>query len=496
MAKILLVDDEPDILFTLRLSFEQEGHEVIATQHPREVLALVESEAPDALLLDIMMPEMSGWEVLAELRRRPEHRALPVVLLTALHDTADRVRGLRAGADDYQLKPFEPEELLARVEGLIARRPRPPVPSRELETPAASTALTASTASTVPAGAEPLALEAAIAELEQRIADRQPLDEISLGRYEVSRVLGSGAMGTVFRGWDPKLRRPVALKTIRFNSDPRDRQRQISRLQDEAIAGARSNHPNIVTVYDFADEGNAAFIAMELIDGISLETHLAQSGPIAAERLMPLAAAVASALTAAHEHDLIHRDVKPGNILLGRDGSIKVTDFGICELITQATAGGSIFGTPGYLAPECLCGEAASPASDLFALGVVLYESLSGVHPFIANNWRRTLHNTVMSDPEPIEELVPGVPPRLGALIHQLLAKEEAERPASAAELAQTLTEVVRARDLCWTLEETGPASAPPAAGSAAPSRPHRSSRLVATRALTMQGFTLQPAPA
>lgn len=433
MGTILLVDDNSDILMVLRVTFEGAGHEVIATEDPLEVLPLVERQRPDAVVLDVMMPELSGWDVLRKIRERPAFQELPVVLLTALSDVHDRVKGLRGGADDYQTKPFEPEELLARVEGLIARQ-----------------RLRASASAAKPS------LEKAIAELEQRIETHDRLDDVHLGRYQVRRLLGRGAMGTVLSGWDPKLQRPVALKTIRFNvkdSRRKDREQEASRLLREAVANARINHPNIVTVFDVGDEGKAAFIAMELVEGTNLEAHLAAHGTISYRRLVPLAAAVARALAAAHEHGIIHRDVKPGNVLLGRDGSVKVTDFGISEFLSRANDSGSIFGTPGYLAPESLTGDLTTPASDLFALGVTLYECLTGRHPFVDRNWRRTLHNTIMEQPPPLAEVVTDVPPRLADLISRLLAKERKDRPDSSAAVAAELEAVAAAEDLTWTLD-------------------------------------------
>ena len=447
MGKILLVDDNPDILMVLRVTFEVAGHEVIATEDPREVLALAERNAPDAVVLDVMMPGRSGWEVLREIRERPALVTLPVVLLTALADVQDRVKGLRGGADDYQTKPFDPEELLARVEGLIARRgQRPPAPE-----------------------VAPSLVEA-ITELERRIAAREPLDEVRLGRYQVREMLGRGAMGTVMSGWDPKLQRPVALKTIRFNlKDSRrgDREKQVSRLLHEAVTNARINHPNIVTVFDVGEEGKAAFIAMELVEGTNLEAHLAAHGTLSYRQLVPLAAAVARALAAAHGHGILHRDVKPGNVLLGDGSAIKVTDFGISEFLSRANDSGSIFGTPGYLAPESLTGDLTTTASDLFALGATLYECLAGRHPFVERNWRRTLHNTVMEQPRPLAEIVPDLPPRLDDLISRLLAKDRKERPDGAAAVAAELAAIAAAEGLSWKLD--------------APRRPAPRLRLAAT---------------
>ena len=304
-------------------------------------------------------------------------------------------------------------------------------------------------------GSEIAQLEASFEILQQRIRDSEDLGKVFLGRYEVTGLIGSGAMGSVFQGWDPKLRRDLALKTVRVNAEDVDQQKLIAGLMDEAAISARIHHPNIVTVYDVLDEGNAAFIAMEFIDGVNLERYLKRTGPLDPDEVIPLAAAIARALAAAHEHELVHHDVKPANVLLGRDSSIKVTDFGISELISSASRSEDVIcGTPGYIAPECFLGEAYTPKADLFALGLIIYESLAGKHPFQGRTLRETILNTATVDPEPIETLRSDVPPELAELTARLMAKESADRPSDAASVAAELAELARQRNLEWSLAD------------------------------------------
>ncbi len=301
-------------------------------------------------------------------------------------------------------------------------------------------------------GSEIDQLEASFELLQQRIHDSEDIGKVFLGRYRVSRLLGSGAMGSVFQGWDPKLKRDLALKTMRINAEDIDKQKLITSLMDEAAISARFHHPNIVTVYDVADEGNAAFIAMELVDGTNLEKYLAKWGPLEPAEVIPLGAAIASALATAHQHGLTHHDVKPANVLLGKDQSIKVTDFGISEMISAATRSDDVIcGTPGYIAPECFLGEPYTPSSDLFALGLILYESLAGKNPFHGRTLRETILNTATVEPEPVENLQPEIAPGLAELIAALMAKEPRDRPSSASNVAETLEEMARAQDLSWT---------------------------------------------
>jgi len=255
-------------------------------------------------------------------------------------------------------------------------------------------------------------------------------------------MVGSGAMGTVFKGWDPKLDRPLALKTIRLESEAGKREKLATTLLREAKTSAGFNHPNIVTVYDAAGEGAAAFIAMEFVDGITLEDLITSRRRLEWRQAVPLGAAIARGLAAAHDRQLVHQDVKPANILLGKDGSIKVTDFGISQLISAAhPTEGVICGTPGFIAPECLEGAGYSPKSDLFALGVLLYECLAGAHPFASRNLRVTILNTLNKDPERLAGLHPDMPPELERLIFQLLEKSPDRRPAD----AETVTRVLEA---------------------------------------------------
>lgn len=200
-------------------------------------------------------------------------------------------------------------------------------------------------------------LEESFALLRQNLHDRDVLSQVFLGRYQIVEMLGFGAMGTVFRGWDPKLERHVALKTLKIGAavDDDSKRELAERLVKEAITLARLQHPNIVTVFDVVQQGDSAFIAMELVDGMSLERYLWHHRRLDASQAVPLAVTLLQALEAAHREGFVHHDVKPGNILLGENGAIKVTDFGVSELLSIAhQSSDTVCGTPGYLAPETI----------------------------------------------------------------------------------------------------------------------------------------------
>ena len=269
-------------------------------------------------------------------------------------------------------------------------------------------------------------------ELRTKVRDKKELGRVFLGRYQVLEIIGEGAMGTVFRGLDPKLQRAVALKTIHLDrarvNEKRDR--LISSLLSEAVAAARFSHSNIVSIYDVEDASDVAYVAMELVEGQGLENLLWERGHLSPSIAVPLAVAVARALEASHDLGMVHRDIKPANVLLGFDGSIKVTDFGIAGYLGELQAGsGSIFGTPGYVPPEAIEGRGYEARSDLFSLGVMLYQMLTGLHPFQGSGVREILLTTLTREPETASKINPKISPELDALIRGLLSKRPENRP-------------------------------------------------------------------
>lgn len=311
--------------------------------------------------------------------------------------------------------------------------------------------------------------------LRRGIAERRALDDVFLGRYQVLELLATGGMGSVFRGWDPRLQRPVAIKTLRLGVDlPEETRRsRIEQLVREAVTAARFSHPNVVAVYDVEDVPEGAFIAMELVEGISLERLLLRRGRLAPGEVVPLGAAIARGLAAAHARDIVHRDVKPANVMLGRDGSIKVTDFGIADLMAAASqVDDRVFGTPGYLPPESLRGKGQGRAGDLFALGVILYECLSGAKPFGGLDASDMVQATLFGSIRPLQGRGSGeIPAELESIVLLLLERDPNRRPADADAVAEELERMAAARGLRWKLDEGG-ASGMAGAAAAAPLPP------------------------
>lgn len=284
-------------------------------------------------------------------------------------------------------------------------------------------------------GSEIAQLETTFAQLMLVEQKREILGEVFLGRYKVMKKLGSGGSGTVFDGFDPVLQRSVALKAVPLEDDDDI----VAKLQSEAVHLARLNHPNIVTVFDFEQKGDTAYIAMEKIDGVSLDEYIRHNGQLQVREGVGIAAAVTAALVAAHGVNLVHGDLKPGNILLSRGGAIKVADFGTARIVRQASeAGDRLIGTAGYVAPEVLQRQGATRSSDLFSLGVVLYQMFTGRRPFGEGKVSEILRRTLKQEPLDLASQRT-LPSDLTRLVMGLLSKDPQNRPNSAASVASEL---------------------------------------------------------
>jgi serine/threonine-protein kinase len=263
------------------------------------------------------------------------------------------------------------------------------------------------------------------------------------GRYTVERPLGSGGMAEVFLAHDAVLERDVALKILR--SQYRGDEEFYERFGREARSAASLSHPNIVQVYDRGETPDGTcYIAMEYVSGGTLKERLDERGPMEPGRALAVTAQVAEALWAAHERGMVHRDIKPQNILVTDMGHLKVTDFGIARAASAATisATNAVFGTAGYLSPEQALGEPATPRSDLYSLGIVLYEMLTGVVPYRADNPVAVCMKHVTEPLTPPRRLDPTIPEAVDALVVKMLAKDPADRPASASELLDDIETV------------------------------------------------------
>lgn len=268
-----------------------------------------------------------------------------------------------------------------------------------------------------------------------------------IGPYRLGPIIGSGGMGRVYRAWDERLERAVAIK--RVHQAGREVSRVRERFRREAKAVAKLNHPAIVQVYDLVEHGDEDWLVMELVEGHSL-THLLARGELGLDDILLLAREIVAGLAAAHQRGVVHRDLKSENVLVSSDGHAKILDFGLAKQldaeVSALTAEGVAIGTLRAMAPEQINGEEADARTDLYALGVLLYEALAGANPFLSGSHVSTLKAVLMSRPEPLALKVDGVPAELSRLVDRLLAKERDQRPRDALEVGAELEQIAAGR--------------------------------------------------
>ncbi len=261
-----------------------------------------------------------------------------------------------------------------------------------------------------------------------------------IGRYTIDAELGQGAMGVVYKAVDPLIERTVAIKTIKLDLTEAELKNFEARFQQEAKSAGRLNHPNIVTIYDVGKAGDLAYMAMEYLEGRLLRELLDEHAALGLDRILDIAAQVADALAYAHRNGVVHRDIKPDNIMIVGDGRVKITDFGIAQMpASSATQAGTLLGSPKYMAPEQVTGQRVDGRADIYALGVVLYEMLTGESPFQADNIGALTYRIVHETPISPARLNPKIPEQLAGIAMKALAKDPDARYQDAADMAAEL---------------------------------------------------------
>ena len=457
--RILIVDDTPANLSLLSGLLLERGYEVwVATNGPR-ALALAGARLPDLVMLDISMPDMNGYEVCRALKGAPHTRAIPILFISSLDDVIDKVAAFEAGGVDYVTKPFQVEEVMARLETQlkIARL------TRALE--AQNAELARRNEELSQARHQSALVFSALAEL----LPGQVLD----GKYRVGARIGSGGFGTVFRGTHLELGRGVALKVFR-PSPGNATDLGLERFRAEGSTACRVDHPNVVEVLDSGiSERGIAYLVMELLEGHTLADELEREGPLPLGRALEIAIPVCRALAEASAKSIIHRDIKPSNVFLHRARGVevvKVVDFGIAKLLGEApdeppakelTMSGVIVGSPTYMSPERVLGNAYDHRSDVYSVGIMLYQMLSGRLPLESSTARMPMGlRHLVDDPIDLRQLVPSLPAGLESVVMTAMARKPEARP-SAAELAYALGSFAGAQSDPPTRP---PSNAPPSA--------------------------------
>lgn len=267
--------------------------------------------------------------------------------------------------------------------------------------------------------------------------------DLKAGRYEITGELGRGAMGVVYKATDPVIGRTVAVKTIKLSEEGTGMSRPelLNRFQTEARAAGLLTHPNIVVVFDAGEEDGLYYITMELVEGRSLQSHLDGGQAFALPRVLRIMEQACSALQFAHERNVVHRDIKPANIMLTADDTVKITDFGTAKILQfgtmQQTA--HVMGTPSYMSPEQVKGRAVDGRSDIFSLGVLLYEMVTGEKPFPGQNITTVIYKIVNEEPVPPKQIDPSIHAGISAVVMKALAKEPEARYQSCREMLEDL---------------------------------------------------------
>ncbi len=411
IVTILLVDDNEVSRLTCRRFLERNDYLVVEAEDGHRALDQLQRVRPSLVVLDVMMPGLSGFEVLERIRHDRPAESLPVIMATARDQSGDVVNAFELGANDYITKPVDFPVLLARIEAQLRSRLSDPEPP----------GTDVSSVLEIVPGA------------------------VLEGKYRLESSIGRGNFGEVYRATQLALERPVALKLL--NADVEPGSDEMERFRHEGIAACRIDHPNAVAVIDLSFTASGVpYLVMELLEGHSLHDELKRRGRLPPARCVEILMPVCDVLHLAHEMGVIHRDVKPQNIFLHRSKFgevVKVLDFGIAKLTgdmaadKELTPEGGILGTPVYMAPERMIGPSDGKA-DVYSVGVVLYEMLSGQPPFRASGGGpfKVIKMHLTDPPQPLSELCPELPAGAVSVVHEALEKAPEDRP-SAAELAR-----------------------------------------------------------
>ena len=486
-ARILVVDDDPDLRDMLERMLTRLGFEVIVTTNGREALETAAGTPVDLVLTDMNMPEMDGIALLKALKESPDLRDIPVVVVSSEGDLTTVVRSIELGAEDHIQKPFQATLLQARVRASLVRKRLRDLEldylKRVGELTAAAEAVDrdmyvpGSLNSVARTGDElgnlarvfervmlnmkskeerltnrlnrlriEMGLIAPSGAVVTKAGDESPFGtgQLIAGRYKVIGRLGKGGMGMVYHATDVELKEDVAIKVVRADVIEKDPS-MINRFKSEIKLARKLSHLNILRTHDLGEFDGTYYITMEYVRGLTLSEVLDVRGRLSVDGVLAVGTQLADALAVAHAEKIIHRDIKPANLLMDEKGTLKVMDFGLAKVVasdTGNTQGGYVVGTPRYMAPEQLMNGQLDGRADLWAVGVVLYECLSGRTPFDTDAPVVIASKMIDKDFPAIGTLLPHIPERLEAIIGNLLQLHVDDRIQTAGELSRQLAEI------------------------------------------------------
>ncbi|HEX7937787.1 MAG TPA: protein kinase, partial [Gemmatimonadaceae bacterium] len=485
--RVLVADDSLAQRDLLRRFLKRLDCDVIDARDGATALGIAQHEHLDLIITDVNMPQLDGLALLKELKASLTTCDIPVIVVSGEGGLQSVVDCIAHGAEDHLAKPYESTLLTARVKASLERKRMRDVERQYLRRVAQLTeaAKAADRDGYVPGSLDLVAaaddelgslarvfdrlvsgmrsredrlkhrlveLRREMTESSERAVDIELVPDVSPfgggeiagGRYKVIGQVGSGGMGMVYHARDMELGEDVALKVVRRNlvaADPAI----VTRLKSEVRLARKISHRNVARTHDFGEWDGTYFISMEYVEGISVSDLLDRRGRLSISSTLAIGTQLVEALAVAHEQQIIHRDIKPANLIVDNAGVLKVMDFGIAKSIERderITLGGFVVGTPHYMAPEQLVGGVVDERSDLYAVGVVLYECLTGRTPFDAESEQALMSQLSAGTYVAVGELVRDVPRDLEALIHQQLRFRAADRIPSARDLAHRLSEI------------------------------------------------------
>lgn len=402
MPLALVIDDEEATRGLVSEALEKTGCEVLAAANGAQGLDLLRESGPDLVVLDA---DSDGWSTLEGIRAVSD---VPVLMVTPAHTNTDRGPGLSDVADDYIAKPVDADELIERAEALLRGPSARPAPSTDA----------GSGDVLLPTGSQ-------------------------VGHYRIDGLVAHGGMSSIYRATHTALERPVALKVLSDEMAGEETSR--ARFATEWKVAAALRHPNILEVYDAGEADGRLFMAMELIEGGDFGALIDREGALAAERALLILEQAASALDAAHSAGIVHRDVKPGNLLLDGD-RVLLTDFGLTKILgssARLTAPGRMVGTASFLSPEQIRNEPVDHRADVYALGCVMFEALTGTSPYEADSDFVLMYAHMSQAVPRVSERRPGLSPVVDDVVTRTMAKPPGDRYPSAGEAVAALREAL-----------------------------------------------------
>lgn len=405
MYSILIVDDEPGFRHMIRKFLEMEGFHVIEASDGAGAIKVFQTTTPDMVILDVHMQGMDGFDTCRKLREDAYGASIPILFLSGMTGEEDKVRGLLEGGDDYICKPFNPKEFLARIKTNI-RRIQNSKSFRDW--------------------------------LEHKFDPGSILQGSNGQQYRIESRLSSGGMGVIFYGVRISDNLPVVIKTL--NSSFLDNYKDIQRFLREAQTTISLNHPNIVSGLDVVSSEKSCFFVMRFVSGKSLALILDENGRISQQLALHIAKQITRGIIHMNQHGVVHRDIKPGNILIDPNWNAVLVDLGLAKAQhnnkkPDLTTEGVILGTPYYLSPEQATGDNLDIRSDIYSLGATLYHCITGMVPFRGSTTIAIINSRFLNDPLPAQDVIPEIHPDFSRVISKMMAKSLTNRYQTPEEL-------------------------------------------------------------